>query len=77
MTTAVYSHVACLEHDPGQYHPESPARLSSVLDALNVELTESAPPKEGKSGLFVTNAWRIHHGTHAPEIYLVNDVVAY
>ncbi|HEX7006789.1 MAG TPA: histone deacetylase family protein [Alphaproteobacteria bacterium] len=37
MSTAVYSHIACLEHDPGQYHPESPARLSAVLDALNVE----------------------------------------
>jgi acetoin utilization deacetylase AcuC-like enzyme len=37
VSTAVYSHIACLEHDPGQYHPESPARLSAVLDALNVE----------------------------------------
>jgi acetoin utilization deacetylase AcuC-like enzyme len=37
VTTAVFSHVACLDHDPGQYHPECPARLSSVLDALNVE----------------------------------------
>ncbi|MGE5146350.1 MAG: histone deacetylase family protein [Candidatus Eiseniibacteriota bacterium] len=37
MTTAVFSHMACLDHDPGQYHPECPARLSSVLDALNVE----------------------------------------
>ncbi len=48
-----------------------------VIDALNVELTEKAPPKEGKSGLFVTNGWRVHYGTYVPEIYLINDVAAY
>ena len=34
MTTLLYTHPACLEHDPGSYHPESPARLRAVLDAL-------------------------------------------
>src|ERR1051325_5958075 len=34
MTTLLYSHRACLEHDPGQYHPEAPARLRAVLSAL-------------------------------------------
>ncbi|HVC57767.1 MAG TPA: histone deacetylase family protein [Stellaceae bacterium] len=34
MTTLLYTHPACLEHDPGQYHPESPARLRAVLQAL-------------------------------------------
>ena len=34
MTTLLFSHSACLEHDPGRYHPESPARLRAVLDAL-------------------------------------------
>jgi acetoin utilization deacetylase AcuC-like enzyme len=34
MTTRLYTHPACLDHDPGQYHPESPARLRAVLDAL-------------------------------------------
>jgi len=34
MTTLLYTHPACLEHDPGQYHPESPARLRAVLAAL-------------------------------------------
>ncbi len=36
MTTLLYTHSACLEHDPGAYHPESPARLWAVLDALEV-----------------------------------------
>src|SRR5437660_1550211 len=35
MTTLLYTHEACLEHDPGQHHPESPARLRAVLDALD------------------------------------------
>jgi len=34
MTTLLYTHPACLEHDPGPYHPESPARLRAVLEAL-------------------------------------------
>ena len=34
MTTLLYTHPACLEHDPGRYHPESPDRLRAVLAAL-------------------------------------------
>lgn len=34
MTTLIYSHRRCLEHDPGPDHPESPARLTAVLAAL-------------------------------------------
>jgi acetoin utilization deacetylase AcuC-like enzyme len=37
MTTILYSHPACLEHDPGGGHPERPARLESVLAALDAE----------------------------------------
>jgi acetoin utilization deacetylase AcuC-like enzyme len=35
MTTLLYSHPTCLEHDPGRHHPESPARLRAVLAALD------------------------------------------
>ena len=35
MTTLVFTHPACLEHDAGPGHPESPARLRSVLEALH------------------------------------------
>ncbi|MGH8234695.1 MAG: histone deacetylase family protein [Rhodanobacteraceae bacterium] len=31
----LYTHPACLEHDPGIDHPESPARLRAVLAALD------------------------------------------
>ena len=34
MTTALFTHAACLAHDPGPGHPESPARLKAVLAAL-------------------------------------------
>jgi acetoin utilization deacetylase AcuC-like enzyme len=35
MTTLLYTHEACLAHDPGPHHPESPARLEAVLAALS------------------------------------------
>ena len=31
----LYTHAACLAHDPGTGHPESPARLRAVLEALD------------------------------------------
>ena len=48
MTTALITHPACLEHEPGPYHPESPPRLSAVLAALEAPafadlLREEAP----------------------------------
>ncbi|HEY5209840.1 MAG TPA: histone deacetylase family protein [Stellaceae bacterium] len=37
MTTALFTHPACLAHDTSPRHPESPARLAAVLDALSGE----------------------------------------
>jgi acetoin utilization deacetylase AcuC-like enzyme len=37
MTVALYTHKACLDHDPGPAHPESPSRLASVLQALDID----------------------------------------
>jgi acetoin utilization deacetylase AcuC-like enzyme len=34
MTTLLYTHPACLEHDPGSHHPESPERLEAVLSVI-------------------------------------------
>lgn len=31
----LYTHSICLQHDPGPGHPESPARLRAVLEALD------------------------------------------
>src|SRR5882672_4747091 len=35
LATALITHAACLEHDPGPYHPECPDRLRAVLRALD------------------------------------------
>lgn len=35
MTTLLYTHEACLDHDPGPHHPEAPARLRAILDVLS------------------------------------------
>ncbi|MGV8961247.1 MAG: histone deacetylase family protein [Stenotrophomonas sp.] len=45
----VFTHPACLEHRPGPDHPESPARLRVVLDALHAAFPDAlewrvAPP---------------------------------
>ncbi|MEX2450418.1 MAG: histone deacetylase family protein [Rhodospirillales bacterium] len=37
MTTILFSHPICIEHNPGAYHPESPDRLRSVLEALEAD----------------------------------------
>ena len=34
MSTLIYTHTDCLDHLPGPGHPESPARLHAVLQAL-------------------------------------------
>jgi acetoin utilization deacetylase AcuC-like enzyme len=34
MNTLIYTHDDCLEHQPGPGHPEAPARLRAVLEAL-------------------------------------------
>jgi acetoin utilization deacetylase AcuC-like enzyme len=34
MSTVLITHLACLGHDPGEHHPESPQRLRAVLAAL-------------------------------------------
>lgn len=33
--TLIYSHLDCLQHDPGYGHPESPLRLQAILDSIS------------------------------------------
>ncbi|MCX7354618.1 MAG: histone deacetylase family protein [Alphaproteobacteria bacterium] len=35
MTTLLFTHPACLDHDPGPQHPERPARLAAIMNALD------------------------------------------
>ena len=34
MITHLYQHPACIAHEPGPHHPESPDRLESVMSKL-------------------------------------------
>ena len=51
----LYTHPACLAHDPGTGHPESPARLRAVLDALDdarfASLTRREAPRATREQL--------------------------
>ncbi len=55
MTTLVFSHRTCIEHDPGPYHPESPDRLRAVLSAFDrpefAGLDRREAPRAGRDQL--------------------------
>lgn len=67
MTTLLYTHPACLEHDPGRHHPESPARLRAVLAALDqpefTGLERREAPEAGLDDLL-----RVHPRRHVERI---------
>jgi acetoin utilization deacetylase AcuC-like enzyme len=42
MTTTLYLHGDCLDHDPGPQHPESPGRYAAVLHALQTAVPAMA-----------------------------------
>ena len=46
MTVLLYTHQSCLEHDPGEGHPERPERLSAVLDALTAPIFSTLDLRE-------------------------------
>ncbi len=50
MTTLLYTHSACAGHDPGNYHPESPARLEAVLHAFESEKFAYLERREAPEG---------------------------
>ena len=63
MATALITHAACLEHDPGPYHPESPDRLRAVLHALDAPefaaLVREQAPRASKEQLARVHPARI------------------
>ncbi|MFB3102798.1 MAG: histone deacetylase family protein, partial [Alphaproteobacteria bacterium] len=46
MTTFLFSHPACIEHDPSPSHPESPERLRRVLQVLEAPEFEALERRE-------------------------------
>ena len=66
MTTCLYTHPACLEHDPGRHHPESPARLRAVLTALGEPEFARLERREAPEATFddLLRAHSRHHIEH-------------
>lgn len=46
MTTILYTHSACIDHDPGPMHPECPDRLRSVMEALKAKEFDTLERRE-------------------------------
>ncbi len=55
----VFTHPACLDHLPGPGHPESPARLQAVLDALHAAFADTLDWRQAPAAKFGELA-RVH-----------------
>ena len=69
MTTALFTHADCVQHEMGDGHPESPMRLRAVLKALEssglasrLALVEA--PEATREELA-----RVHHGEHIDFVF--------
>jgi acetoin utilization deacetylase AcuC-like enzyme len=67
MTTLLYTHPACLEHDPGSHHPESPARLRAVLAALSGPQFAALKRREAPEAA-IDDLLRVHPRRHVERI---------
>jgi len=67
MTTLLYTHTACLEHDPGTHHPESAARLRAVLAALSGAEFETLERREAPEAA-IDDLLRVHPRAHIERI---------
>ena len=67
MTTLLYTHSSCLDHDPGSHHPEAPARLRTVLAALSgpqyARLERRAAPEAA-----LDDVLRVHSRHHVEHV---------
>ncbi len=57
--TLIFSHLDCLQHDPGYGHPESPKRLQAILD--NIAHFEQAPLGSVQQVLLAHNSAMLDH----------------
>ena len=67
MATWLYTHPACLDHDPGSYHPESAARLRAVLDALDEPEFAGLERREAPPAA-LEDLLRVHRASHVERI---------
>ncbi len=67
MTTLLYTHDACLEHDPGSHHPESPARLRAVLAAISGPQFAGLERREAPEAA-IDDLLRVHSRHHVERV---------
>jgi acetoin utilization deacetylase AcuC-like enzyme len=67
MTTMLLTHTACLEHDPGSHHPESPARLRAALEGLGAPEFARLERREAPEAA-AEDLWRVHPHRHVERI---------
>ena len=67
MTTLLYTHPVCLEHDAGYGHPECAARLSAILDALKAAPFAALEWRDAPLAS-IDQLTRIHVPTHIERI---------
>ncbi len=67
MTTRTYTHEACLHHEPGPGHPESPARLHAVLKALKAPGFEAIDWQQAPMGT-ENQVLRVHTERYVDEV---------
>jgi acetoin utilization deacetylase AcuC-like enzyme len=68
MTTLLFTHPICLEHDPGHHHPEAPERLRAVLAALDQPDFARLDRREAPQAEIADLA-RVHPRAHIERIF--------
>lgn len=59
MTTILYSHPICIEHDMGAGHPESPDRLRAIMEALKADAFNGLDRREAPKAV-IDQIARVH-----------------
>jgi acetoin utilization deacetylase AcuC-like enzyme len=67
MSTILYSHPACAARDMGQMHPESPARLEAILEALDASEFDALDRREAPAAE-IDQIARVHPRNYAERI---------
>lgn len=68
MTTLIYTHPVCLEHDTGFGHPECPARLTAILNMLHTAPFAALEWREAPSAT-VEQLTRIHTPAYVERVF--------
>jgi acetoin utilization deacetylase AcuC-like enzyme len=67
VTTLLYTHSACRQHDPGEHHPESPGRLAAVLGLLDDPVFDALEWREAPRAE-TEDLRRVHTAAHVERV---------